>query len=270
MTRLQTADAVDLAAIARSGQCFRWEETPDGWWRVPHRDRCLYLRQHSPHELSAEGADEETFRAYLDLDTSYADILSRIDPADACLTEAAGQGRGIRILRQDPWETLISFIISQNKNIPAIRRCVERLAEAAGEEHLDGRGRPYHAFPGPGAVLSLGEKGLRACALGYRAPYVLSAARRVAEGALSLSALQRAPWPEARLALLSLDGVGEKVAGCVALFGLHQLNAFPVDVWIRRVLSEHYPQGFPFERYTPWCGVYQQYLFAWAVGRKRQ
>jgi N-glycosylase/DNA lyase len=172
-------------------------------------------------------------------------------------------GTGIRILRQDPWEVLVSFIISQNRNISAIRRSVELLAECCGELRVDVRGQEYHAFPDPAALAALDEEDLRACSLGYRAPYVHAAARAVASGECDLGALMASPATHAQETLMRLKGVGVKVASCVRLFGLHHLDAFPIDVWIRRLLEDKYPDGFPFEAYAPYNGVYQQYLFAY-------
>ena len=164
----------------------------------------------------------------------------------------------------------MSFIISQNRNIPAIRRSVELLCRAAGEECTDGRGETFYAFPEPEAVLALTEAELDACRLGYRTKYVQAAALAAAEGSLDLAALGEAGQEEALAALTALYGVGTKVACCAALFGLHKLDAFPVDLWIRRVLEVEYPGGYPKEAYSPYNGVYQQYLFAYVRSRGKE
>ncbi len=276
---LVTDDDLDLEKIAERGQCFRWQKMADGAFRVLHGSGCLYIRPEDGGKGTGAGAGpprftldctEEEFgriwRPYLDLDTDYRAVRARIDPGeDPFLAAAAAAGEGIRVLRQDPWETLVSFIISQNRNIPAIRMSVEFLAERAGTPMTDRRGRAYHAFPSPEQVLSLDRDALLACRLGYRWKYVLAAAAAAAEGRLDLTALRDSRELTDRQlsdALTALYGVGPKVASCVILFGLHRLDAFPVDVWIRRVLGAEYPQGYPFGRYSPYNGVYQQYMFA--------
>jgi len=261
-------DDFDLRRIAESGQTFRWEASSDGAYRVIHGASCLRIASLGEDRYTLD-CDEAEFIAlwweYFDLDTSYRGIRARIDgEKDPYLRSAAEAQKGIRILRQDPWETLVSFIISQNKNIPAIRRSIELLAQACGEALEDRWGEPYFAFPTPQALASLDEDALKACRLGYRCAYVHAAAEAVCEGTLDLDALRTADEATTMAKLTGLFGVGPKVASCVSLFGLHHLNAFPEDVWIRRVLSEHYPQGYPKDAYAPYNGVYQQYLFAHA------
>ena len=214
------------------------------------------------------GATLDTWRKYLDMDTDYASLRARIPHTDRALYQAAGAEKGVRILRQDPWEMLISFIISQNRNIPAICRSIRLLCEAAGEKRTDCLGEAYQVFPTPENVCALREEDLKACALGYRWKYVQEAARQVHEGALDLEKLAGKDLQETEKVLEGIYGVGPKVASCIALFGFHQLDAFPRDVWMNRVLKEHYPLGYPAEAYSPYNGVYQQYLFAYA--RKSQ
>ena len=158
---------------------------------------------------------------------------------------------------------LITFIISQNRNIPAIRRSVELLAESCGEKKKDSRGRDYFAFPDPDALAALPAEKLADCKLGYRSKYVHAAAEAVLCGDIDLNRLRAADEQTALKALTGLFGVGIKVASCVSLFGLHHINAFPVDVWMKRILEEQYPDGYPYEKYAPFNGVYQQYMFAY-------
>ena len=256
----------DLDRIAVSGQCFRWEPTEGGGYRIPFRDRCLHIRNTEDGGYMLDCSESEfrtLWRDYFDLETDYAVLRDRVDAEqDPFLFRAVQAGRGIRILRQDPWETLVSFIISQNRNIPAIRRSVELLCRAAGECLEDLQGQVFHTFPAPERILRLEDAALASCRLGYRAKYVRAAARAVAEGSLSLDTLAEAPEEETMTALMGLFGVGIKVASCVSLFGFHHLDAFPVDVWIRRVLETEYPDGYPRDRYSPYNGVYQQYMFA--------
>lgn len=264
---LSIADDFDLARIADSGQCFRWEPMRDGGYRVLNGARCLYVRRlgDSAFDFSCdERKFDEVWRGYFDLAEDYAAIRSRIDPEeDPFLWRAMEQEKGIRILRQDPWEMLVTFTISQNKNIPAIRRSVSMLCEACGERLTDGRGEGYYAFPGPESVVALSEEQLKGCSLGYRWRYVHAVADAVASGELDLDALRLASEEQTIAELTKVLGVGVKVASCVSLFGLHHIDAFPKDVWIKRILENEYPQGYPFERYSPYNGVYQQYMFAY-------
>ncbi len=264
--KLSIADDFDLRKIGESGQCFRWEQTEKNTWRIIAADRCVYVSGNGGDEFSFD-CDEQTFRQfwapYFDLEENYRFIRQRISPeADPFLWKAMEQEKGIRILRQDSWEMLITSIITQNRNIPAIQRSVELLSEMCGERYTDSRGRAYYSFPQPSRLVKLGEKELKACRLGYRWRYVQSAAAALAEGRIDLQRLKKTDCREAVRELCALYGVGNKVASCAALFGLHQLDAFPRDVWINRVLENEYPGGYPFEEYSPYNGVYQQYMFA--------
>lgn len=263
---IRISDDFDLLKIADSGQCFRWERTETGW-RIPHGGRCLRIEPAGENEYRLD-CTEEDFRAvwrdYFDLGENYGRIRARIDPErDPFLWAAEEYGKGIRILRQDPWEMLVTSILTQNRNIPGIRRCVRLLAEACGERKRDSEGEVWWVFPGPAAVLSIGGEGLARCAMGYRAKYVEAAARAALDGRFRPEFLARAGGEETMAALTALYGVGVKVASCVALFGLHRLNAFPEDVWMRRILTNEYPRGYPFAEYAPYNGVYQQYMFAY-------
>lgn len=280
--RIAIEDDFDLAKIAESGQCFRWTRCADGSWLIPYRRSRLRIARVGGNEGDAcdGGAGEqaggvfevdcagvefsEVWRGYFDFDEDYRAIRSRIDPADdPFLFEAAEAQRGIRILRQDLWEVIVSFIISQNRNIPAIKRSVELLCEAAGEWVADrGPDGGFYAFPSPEAVCALDGESLARCRLGYREGYVRAAAESVASGAVDLEALRSTSDDEAFETLLGMRGIGIKVASCIALFGLHRVNAFPIDTWIKKVLAREYPDGFPFERYEPYNGICQQYLFA--------
>ena len=197
----------------------------------------------------------------------------RVIAGGACvpfLWQAAESEKGIRILRQDPWEMLVTFIISQNRNIPAIKRSVELLSESCGEMKRDPRGVSYYAFPSPEAVAALSGESLNECRLGYRCKYVHAAAESVLSGKIDLEQLLTADEKSTIEALTGLFGVGVKVANCVSLFGLHHVDAFPVDVWIKRILEQEYPKGYPYESYSPYNGIYQQYMFAHYRHRERK
>lgn len=259
---------MDLGQIAASGQCFRMEEKADGWYVLIAGERYLKLRQ---EEKSAGGSwftflcSEEEFQVvwkpYFDLERDYGRLRERIDTADLYLTQAAELGWGIRILKQDLWEMIVTFIISQQNNIPRIRRCIRLLCGRYGEEKISAWGENYHAFPTPAALAGASIEGLSACNLGYRAKYIHQTARRIAEGDFSLQALAPMSYEEAKQELMKLYGVGIKVAECVCLFALQHVDAFPVDTHIRQILQAHYPQGFPFLRYQGIAGILQQFMF---------
>ena len=263
----RTEDDLDLLKIAESGQCFRWNKTEDNCFRVICGEYCVYMEKTGEGEYRLDCTEEEfqaVWRPYLDLDLDYRKVRKRVKKRkDPFLADACEKEKGIRILRQDPWEMLVSFIISQNKNIPAIKKSIEMLSEMAGERKMDRRGETYYAFPSPERIAGLSGQELSDCRLGYRCKYVSAAASAVLSGSLELGRLTAAGDEEAMAALKGIYGVGTKVANCVLLFGLHHLNAFPVDVWIRKVLEEQYPGGYPYEEYSPWNGIYQQYMFAY-------
>ena len=263
---LQIDDDFDLRKIMDSGQCFRWEQLDRHTYRIPYLDQRLYVTDLGGGAFELSCGDEQLalWRDYFDLAEDYRAIRAIPDPVkDPFLTRAAEAEKGIRILRQDPWEVTVSFIISQNRNIPAIRRSVELLCAAAGQKRIDGRGEAFHAFPTPEEILALSDADLSECRLGYRCRYVRAAARAVSGGELDFAALKLMDPESARAELMTVQGIGVKVASCIQLFGLHQMDSFPVDVWIRRILQNEYPDGYPMEAYRPWNGVFQQYMFAY-------
>ena len=264
---IEITDDFDLKKIAESGQCFRWHCVSDGAYRIIHSDKCLYISQSGETEYRVEcGADafHAVWEPYFSLDENYGEIRTRVDRTrDPFLYLAAREQRGVRVLRQDPWETLVSFIISQNRNIPSIQKSIELLARSAGEKMLDTRREPYYAFPTPEAVFQMDDGALKGCKVGYRWKYIKAAADAVLDGRLDLPALVQADEEETIRALTGIYGVGPKVANCVSLYGLHHTDAFPIDVWIRRILAREYPTGYPYQRYSPYNGIYQQYMFAY-------
>lgn len=253
-------DDFDLDKILASGQCFRPAKQPDGWYRFISGRRVLYLlpRGGQQYETQCKAGEWEQFwRGYFDLDRSYAALRCRMEGQDPFVQSAMDYGKGIRILRQDVWEMLITFIISQRKSIPAIRTAVELLAQRYGEALPEG----VCAFPTPEALCRAGEEGLQQCGLGYRTRYVLHAAQQAAAGRLDLQAMERLPDEELFAALLQLEGVGKKVANCVCLFGFGRVGRVPVDVWIQRLIQEEFGGRDPFPRFGGEAGILQQYLF---------
>ncbi len=242
----------DIRKIADSGQAFRIVEESPGIWRAVAAGRVLHIDEAAPCIPEGFWSD------YFDLETDYSFYRVAIPEQDEFLTKASQAGKGIRILRQDPWEMLITFILSQRKNIPAIRSGVEALCELCGSEI---KGEGIKAFPTPEQLCSASEEELRRCSLGYRTPYIMKSARMAAEGVVDLEACRELPDDELFEQLLRFPGVGPKVANCVSLFGYHRIAAFPVDVWIERIIKQEYGGDFPFHLYEGFGGVIQQYMF---------
>lgn len=249
---------LDLSVTLDCGQCFRFQSPAPGEWEGIAGNRWIRLIQ-TPEEIRLCGVSREDYesfwRRYLGLDTDYG-VFCRRMAEEPALREALAYAPGIRILRQDPFEALVSFIISQNSNIPRIRACIERLCRTFGEEIGEGR----YAFPTPEALARAELSAYAPLALGYRDTYVLSCARAVAEGRVDLAGIERMPLDQARAALQTLHGVGPKVAECALLFGFGQMGAFPVDTWMKKALLRFYPAGFP-EALADIAGIAQQYLF---------
>ena len=246
------------------GQCFRWNIAPGSEeyigvaFGTPARIGVTengLIRIHS-----FPGSFQTIWQNYLDLDRDYDTIRENIS-IDFNTCSAAAFGAGIRILRQEPWEALCSFILSQCNNIPRIKGIVETLCRLYGEP-LEFEGKLLYTFPDAERIATLDEAKLAPLRAGYRTPYVLAAARWIAEGRLNPSILSDMSTADAKKALMLLPGVGEKVASCVLLFGLHKLDAFPVDVWVRRALDKLYGGAFdPAAAFGEYAGVAQQYIF---------
>lgn len=240
----------DLWQIYDSGQCFRWRLGEDGGFDIPFLGRRVHVTQENDvfrfdcteREFSRVWAD------YFDLSTDYEAILRRVDPQDEYLTAAVRYGDGLRILRQDVWEMIVTFLLSQNSNIPRIRKNVRDLCALTGGE-----------IPAPQQLAAMEESALRALGVGYRAKYLLGAGRFFSQ--YPPQRLRELSYEEAHRTLLDCPGIGPKVADCICLFGLHHVDAFPVDTHIRQILQAHYPQGFPLERYRGCAGILQQYMF---------
>ena len=264
--------AADLALrdTLECGQAFRWRVV-DGRYAGYIGRAAVHVAQDGA-ELLVKTSDAsltpERIRHYFALDLPLSAILSSID-VDAQIHRAIERHRGLRVLRQDPWECLASFICSSFNNIVRIQGMIERLCEAFGEPvEFDGfRG---WTFPAPRAIAAVSERRLRALGLGFRAPYLHATARLVADGGLPLETLQRADYRTTMSALLACDGVGEKVADCVALFGCEKYEAFPVDVWVERAMRYYFgarrlslpkTRAFAHRHFGRYAGYAQQYLY---------
>lgn len=265
----------NLTSIMRSGQCFRLTRLiPDTdhagaeSYRLIAHGRVLEIKDLSGARYAfhcTEKEYEKLWAPYFDLDEDYRQYCADVDKTDAFLIEAIRYGQGIKILRQEPWETLVSFIISQRKNIQAIRKAVEILCETYGDLiGVSGQDAVY-CFPNPQQLKAAGIEGLKDCGLGYRAKYVHDAATKVTDGEIDLQGLSALNNNDMRAVLKTIFGVGDKIADCVMLYAYHRLDVFPVDVWIDRVVKEKYDGQFPLAKYGATAGVLQLYLFYYAL-----
>ena len=280
--RLAVDQPLALGESLESGQAHRWRRLADGRYSGVLGRRLVQigtaaddgggLEYHcaGPGGPREDAATDALLRSYFrlddDIDAIYADICR-----DRRVSEMVARYPGLRILRQEPWECAVAFICSANSNIPRIHQNMEAMAAALGEPlELDGEVR--HTFPGPARLAAAGEGTLRRLGLGFRAPYVAAAAQQVCAGELDLAALAGAPYADAKARLMECRGIGAKIADCIAVFALDKLEAFPVDVWVRRALAEWY---FPMQKKPPdralvewaqgyfgrYAGYSQQYLF---------
>lgn len=247
-----------LSETLDCGQAFRWRQREDGCWEgvAGGRYLCLESQGEDIFLQAVPEADLPFWRQYFDLERDYEElaVLFRKNPH---LRRALAFCPGIRVLRQEPWEALCTFILSANNNIPRIKGIVERLCQGWGEA-VPGTGLP--AFPKPEALAPLGEEDLAPLRAGWRSAYLLDAARQVAGGRLDLEETASLPTQEAEARLLEVKGVGKKVAQCVLLFGFGRVECIPMDVWMKRVMAELYPRGFP-GYLRPYGGIAQQVLF---------
>lgn len=264
--------------IAESGQCFRMNPESDGSFAVVAHGRiCKLNRQNrqndsGPVELFFQDEkDLKIWEEYFHLDYDYGAVVKGLlESKDDFLQKAADFGSGLRILRQETFETLISFIISQNNNIPKIKSSIEKLCENYGEEKFwDRENLKYFTFPQPETLAELPPEALRAAGLGYRDSYVKNAATAVAEGRLNLTELEKLETEALMEELMAIKGVGKKVASCVALFGFGKMDAVPVDVWIERVNKEIYGGYFHWEDHREIAGLVQQYFFYYMRNRDK-
>ena len=261
--RFENVADFDISQTLDCGQCFRFELV-DGYWQGISCSRFARFLQPSPDvlEIYADEADIEYWISFLSLDTDYSSVKSDIASkfGGQTILSAMECGSGIRILRQHPWETLISFIISQNNNIPRIKKIVESLCREFGEPIKCGE-TVYYAFPTPKALFDAGEEAIFALKTGFRARYIYDAASRVVDGRLDIDALCKMDSDSLNEALLEICGVGPKVAACVSLFGFGHTEAFPIDVWVKRIMQKYYPDGLDIKSLGQYAGVAQQYLF---------
>ena len=241
--QLNSSDSFDLDATLCCGQAFRWDKQ-EGWWYGLAREEVFKIRQIGD-ELEFENVGIDFVKNYFGLYDDLQKILSRICK-DKQIKAAVNAFKGLRIIRQDPWECLISYICATYKNISAIKQMLSNLCKKFGDKiYFDGY--DFYTFPTPKRLAKATIEELAKCGLGYRAKYVSETAKAVYENGFEVESLRKLSYKKARKELWSFPGVGLKVADCVLLFSLGKLEAFPADVWIKRVILKYYESYFPNE-----------------------
>ena len=277
---IKNIDSFELADIFDCGQCFRWNKQNDGSYTGVFKNNVLNVQKQRETVIFkgiCNGDIEETVSDYFDLDRDYEDIKKQLSKIDENVKTSVEYGKGIRILNQDLWETIISFIISANNNIPRIKGIIERLSKAYGKE-IDWNGNKYYTFPTAEELKDVSVEDFRKLGTGFRDIRLYETTHMILDGKVNLEQLQNNPNTiEVREQLLSLSGVGPKVADCILLFStLKRFEVFPIDVWVRRVMNELYIKNpdenkvnkkeiekLAKEKFGNLAGIAQQYLFYW-------
>lgn len=267
----------DLKHVFECGQCFRFENTGVNEYTGVARDKVITL-SHVGNELTLYNIDEEEFTSfwapYLDLNRDYSHIKNALN-VDERMTRAISEGNGIRILGQDLFETIVSFIISQSNNIPRIKKIIEALCTHYGTP-IEYRGKTYHSFPSPHIIA---EADLTLIKAGFRDKYIKKASAYISKNPDFLTQLKESDTATAKSMLMSLDGIGNKVSDCILLFGLNKTDSFPVDVWMHRIMQQLYFKKectkdeiskYAAEKFGAYSGYAQQYLFYYALNHKSE
>lgn len=259
---LSDIECFSLALSLDCGQAFRWSKN-GGIWRGVAGDKYLCVSQDRERLIFHDTKKEDLpfWINYFDLETNYREIVNTLT-GDEALNTACREYYGIRILKQEPWEALCSFIISSNNNIPRIKGIIDRLCMCFGKQLSE----EVWAFPSAGELSGLNADELAPIRAGFRAKYIADAADKVNGGEVNLKNIKNLAVEEAKAELMKIKGVGDKVADCALLYGFNRLESFPKDVWVKRFLSETYPEGLP-ECTAGYEGIAQQYLFHWRRNR---
>ncbi len=277
---LRNIDSFELKDIFECGQCFRWNWQEDGSYIGVFGENVLKIKKEKKN-IIMEGLCKydikETIEEYFDLKRDYKQIKEKLDKIDKNMENSIQYGQGIRLLNQDLWETILSFIISANNNIPRIKGIIERLSKTYGNVII-WRGRKYHTFPTAEQLKDVTIQQFRDLGLGFRDKRLYETTQMIVNQQVDLQAMQQnANTFQVREQLLTLSGVGPKVADCILLFSkLKRLEVFPIDVWVRRVMNDLYIQApnedkvskrqierMATEKFGDLAGLAQQYLFYW-------
>jgi len=261
----------NIEQIAESGECFRWNKLEENKYIGVIMGGVCIVEQNGEEVTFDSNLPDEVIKHYFDLARDYSKI-KEFYKNDDILVKAIKYGEGIRILNQEKFETLISFIISANNNIPRIKKSVEKIAEKYGKK-IEYKGETYFAFPTPEELSKATMEELRECGVGFRDKYIKEAAKMVAKFHIDLEVISNLSTEECKKELIKIKGVGSKVADCVMLFSMEKADAFPVDVWIKRIMENLYIkqevtlkeiEKYAKERFGEYAGIAQQYLFVYA------
>lgn len=278
---LKNPKTFELKDIFECGQCFRWNEQEEESYTGIWKENVVNVKKEGQDYVFSgickNGNLEEEIYTYFDLDRDYEKIKKELSKKDTYMKTSIQYGKGIRILNQDLWETIISFIISANNNIPRIKGIIERLSKSYGKK-IEWNGKEYYTFPTPEELKDVTVKAYRELGLGFRDIRIYETTKMILERKVDLKELEENPnTMEVREKLLTLSGVGPKVADCILLFSnLKRLEVFPIDVWVRRVMNDLYIQNedetkvnkkqiemLAKEKFGDLAGLAQQYLFYW-------
>ena len=277
---LKNQDSFNLVHIFECGQCFRWNKEIDGSYTGVVNSAVINVKSEKGEIIFTGVSKSEKFenviRRYFDLDTDYLKYKNKLSTVDEYLKESIEFGKGIRILNQDLWECIISFIISANNNIPRIKKIIEKLSLNYGEK-IEFNNKIYYTFPTPESLSKASIEDLRSMGLGFRDKRIYNTTKMILEKEVDLEAIKNIENTNLmREILLKLDGVGPKVADCILLFALKRVDVFPIDVWVRRVMNDLYIhkeneekvnkkeiQKLAEEKFLGLSGIAQQYLFYW-------
>lgn len=276
---IEKNNSFNLTHIFECGQCFRWNKEIDGSYTGVFENNVLNVKEENgkiKFKGICQGDIKEVVTKYFDLDTNYEEIKQTLSKVDCYLKQSIEFGQGIRILNQDLWEMLISFIISANNNIPRIKGIIERLSKKYGKA-IQYNGNTYYAFPTVEELSKASIEDLRNLGLGFRDKRIYETTKIIKEGKINLEEIKSIEETNIiREKLQTLPGVGPKVADCILLFGLKRYEVFPIDVWVRRVMNDLYIkkedetkvskkeiEELAKTKYKNLAGIAQQYLFYW-------
>jgi len=278
---IEGIEEFSIEQIADSGQAFRWNKDKEGFIGVVG-DKVINVKQCGDKIfikiLNYENGDDyDKALKYFDLSRNYKNIIEEIKDKDGYIKSAVECGKGIRILKQDLWEVIISFIISANNNILRIKKSIELICENYGNLIMNTNGREYYSFPTVDQLSSASIDDLRQCGVGFRAAYIFKTTKLIQDNCVCLDEVRKMDTDSAREYLKKLPGVGDKIADCILLFACHKFDVFPVDTWMKKVMCEFYNLNsrknceiyqFARNHFGEHCGIAQQYLFYYARGNK--
>ncbi|CEP82293.1 DNA glycosylase [Paraclostridium sordellii] len=273
---LEGVSDFDPKHIFECGQCFRWKDQGDGSYTGVAKGRVINVSREGD-TIYLKNTNLEDFnniwKDYFDLDTNYSKIKNELRNMDEYLEKATEFGWGIRLLRQDPWEMIISFIISSNNRIPMIQKAIKNLSREYGTYIGSYEGEDYYDFPTPQQLSKASIEGIRACSTGFRDKYIKSTTEEVIKNNDDVYSYRNLSTEDCIKELLKFNGIGPKVGDCIALFGMQKYDTFPVDVWVKRVMQEFYVEDdmslpkirkYAIDKFGDLSGFAQQYLFYYA------